>query len=244
MEGSVRPLKPGWHQDLKPSMSGLVQPIKPSDPSIREIPPRSLIHPRFAGASIKIGEAEFVPAPWPSVSRREHAIDRYDEGLLYSEYKVRKRQFFQVGRVFSMVWPEPASEHVKSAIDRKVVVGRYGEPIYVKIKRFIVVRESVRHCTALLIAKYSGQGVAKAGVTKSDHSIIYTGKTPPQPLPEEEPGTGEFGMQPVPIRVDMDNNTEKLDSRPESITARSVLFSMIRRSGALGWLMVIRKTLY
>jgi hypothetical protein len=41
---------------------------------------------------------------------------------------------------------------------------------------------------------YQGQGVAKPGVLKRNHAIIYTGKNEPAPQPKEQPVEGEKGM--------------------------------------------------
>lgn len=60
---------------------------------------------------------------------------------------------------------------------------------------------------------YGGQGVAKVGVKKSDHAIIFTGRPPaPEPLPGERARRNEEPMQAVPIRVDTNDRTETLDS--------------------------------
>jgi hypothetical protein len=61
------------------------------------------------------------------------------------------------------------------------------------------------------VTSYNGQGVGKLHVKKSDHAIIYTGRQAPPPLTREQPGHGEAGMQPQPIRVDPDQKDEKLD---------------------------------
>lgn len=61
------------------------------------------------------------------------------------------------------------------------------------------------------IVTYGRQGVAKRGVKKVEHGIIYTGKVAPQPSSAELPARGETGMQPVPIRVDADEKSERLD---------------------------------
>lgn len=55
--------------------------------------------------------------------------------------------------------------------------------------------------------------MGKDKVKKSDHAIIYSGKTPPTPMESERPHRGEAGMRPFSIRVDLDNPEEKLDPR-------------------------------
>lgn len=61
------------------------------------------------------------------------------------------------------------------------------------------------------ILTYSGQGVAKRGVKKSDHAIIYTGRIAPEPVQTERPQRGEAGMRPGSIRVDPDEPHIRLD---------------------------------
>ena len=63
-------------------------------------------------------------------------------------------------------------------------------------------------CPSLAI---TNGGVSKSGTNKSEHSIIYTGKAPPEALPQEAPQRGERGMRPEPIRVEPDSPEDKLD---------------------------------
>ncbi|KAI7315193.1 hypothetical protein KC315_g11161 [Hortaea werneckii] len=58
---------------------------------------------------------------------------------------------------------------------------------------------------------YSGRGVGKPGVKKSEHCIIYTGHSSPLPLREEIPRDGEAGMRLISIRVIPDDHVTKLD---------------------------------
>lgn len=53
--------------------------------------------------------------------------------------------------------------------------------------------------------------MAKLGVNKSEHAIIYTGKIAPTPQRDEQPKRGEAGLLSPPIRVDADDIAEKLD---------------------------------
>ncbi|KAF2098980.1 hypothetical protein NA57DRAFT_76215 [Rhizodiscina lignyota] len=45
------------------------------------------------------------------------------------------------------------------------------------------------------IRTYDGLGVAREGVIKSDHAVIYTGRQAPSPLSIEKPKAGERGMR-------------------------------------------------
>jgi hypothetical protein len=58
---------------------------------------------------------------------------------------------------------------------------------------------------------YGRHGVAKPGVFKSHHAIIYTSRKAPNPQPNELPVEGENGMLKA-IRVEPHSRQEKLDS--------------------------------
>ncbi|KAI6871838.1 hypothetical protein KC343_g3901 [Hortaea werneckii] len=154
-----------------------------------------------------------------------HGLLRGDERVeepLYSSYRVRPSVFFTVGRVFQILWTEPAGatgtqitafeandRNGNSQDDRSALsTVRFGERVYSKIRRFVVVRGSDRYCSALPIMTYGGQGVAKAGVNKSEHAIIYTGHRAPRPTSQERPTQGQAAMRPLPIRVDADNHEQ------------------------------------
>lgn len=142
-----------------------------------------------------------------------------DTEQLFSTFEIRTspRRFFTVGKVFMILWSEPAGSTLVtegvSARTPGTTRGRYGEPVFSKVRRFVVIREAATYCSALPIATYGWQGVGKANVTKSEHAIIYTGKSPPAPMPSEEPVRGELGMRPDAIRVDPDDREDKLDPR-------------------------------
>lgn len=131
-------------------------------------------------------------------------------------YKVRKKpgNFFKLGRVFSTLWTEPAPSGIGSSTvsDQNVTFSRFNEPIFTKVRRFVVVREGTGHCTVVPIVTYAGRGVAKQGVRKSDHVIIYTGKEPSTAKPAEAPSPGELPMRAPSIRVDADSRIAYLDS--------------------------------
>lgn len=100
----------------------------------------------------------------------------------------------------------------------------YGDWMFSKVRRFIVVREGDLACTAVPVTTYNAQGVAKEGVKKSDHSIVYSGRSVPPLGPGEAPSTAsEAPMKPYPVQVDTDQG-DKLDplsridyARPQTI---------------------------
>lgn len=86
----------------------------------------------------------------------------------------------------------------------------YGQKIFTKARRFVVVRAASRACTAVPITTYAGLGVSKRGVKKSDHCIVHTGSAP-EPRATELPHPPELGMQAIPIKVDVDDRSNRLD---------------------------------
>jgi hypothetical protein len=140
------------------------------------------------------------------------------EERLYSDYRVRAhpKKFFVLGRVFSVLWSEPAGEEadlVSAAvpINRGIVAGRYGQHVFSKVRRFVVIRPGNAYCSALPIVSYGVRGVAMDGVASSEHAIIYTGTQAPGPTRDELPESGGIGMQNRALRVVPDNKGYKLD---------------------------------
>lgn len=143
------------------------------------------------------------------------------EQLFYTfEVRTSPRRFFTVGKVFMVLWAEPAGEQktlvtggISTSKTSGITQGKHGEMVFSKVRRFVVIREALNYCSALPITTYGSQGVGKSHVTKSEHAIIYTGRNPPNPMSSEEPVRGEQGMRPDPIRVDPDDKEDKLDPR-------------------------------
>ena len=135
---------------------------------------------------------------------------------LFKSFRLRDqpRKFFTVGKVFLVLWVEPAGESntVVTGLEVGTTYGRFGERAFSKVRRFVVVREGDNYCSALPITSYGHRGVGKPGVNKSEHSIIHTSKTPQAPLAAELPTRGEDGMRDQAIRVDTDDPIDKLES--------------------------------
>ncbi|KAF2758934.1 hypothetical protein EJ05DRAFT_326877 [Pseudovirgaria hyperparasitica] len=128
-----------------------------------------------------------------------------------SQFKRRKPEYFIVGRVFKVLWPELQGNSSKggvSLVSQKV----YGQKVYAKIRYFVVVNVNEGSCWCLPISTYSGQGVGKLGEVKKYHAIIYTGDDCPAPTPLEIPvhGSGEEPMG-HPIAVQVKDADNKLD---------------------------------
>lgn len=140
--------------------------------------------------------------------------------VLYPSFKLRHRDFFREGRVFLILWTEPAGEPTATTrvtnqqvpeVNDGITPGVYGQRVFSKVRRFVIIREGDLSCSALPITTYGGRGVGKPGVRKSDHAIIFTGRSAPQPHRDEQPGRNEQPMRDRPICVVADENNAKLD---------------------------------
>lgn len=152
----------------------------------------------------------------PHPNARGIHIDKAElTGTLFKTYKVRQKpkQFFTLGRVFLVLWSEPAGGTSRvTKWEAGTVINHLGERVFSKVRRFVVIREGGTYCNALPINTYSGKGVAKPSVNKSEHVIIFTGAKPPLPTRDEMPTRrGEPSMRSTPIQVDIDSQDERLD---------------------------------
>ncbi|KAL2352432.1 hypothetical protein BJ546DRAFT_1050302 [Cryomyces antarcticus] len=108
------------------------------------------------------------------------------------------------------LWPELAGDYNSGVTI--VSDGKYSkEMIATKIRWFVVVREGRDCCSCPPIQTYNGQGVAKAGVRKNDHAILYSDGTELIPAPGERPKRQEEAMR-NPIKVIVAARKTKLDS--------------------------------
>jgi hypothetical protein len=103
-----------------------------------------------------------------------------------------------------MLWHENASTHVKPGNDvhfvTKTTKGRFGEQIFSHIRHMVVVKQKEGYCWCLAINPYSGRGVAKTGLTRSDRKtliIVHMSTVKPFKHPEE------FDMDKEPIAIDI-----------------------------------------
>jgi hypothetical protein len=108
-------------------------------------------------------------------------VERLDES-----YKMRKKdykEFFRQGRVFQTLWTDACGETAKEDSEtfqsaKHVATTRFGEKVYTKIRRFVVVRQGETDCTCLPITTYNHRGVGKRGIRPEEHGQIYGGQTP------------------------------------------------------------------
>jgi hypothetical protein len=108
--------------------------------------------------------------------------------------------------------PIPGNRSDISQESRTWTLNSYGQWVFSKSRRYVVVQAFKHHCTAVPITSYRGQGVSKEGVRRDTHAIIFTGKVAPCVSDSERPaGLKEAGMLPHPIQVDPDHPVNKLD---------------------------------
>ncbi|KAJ5083923.1 hypothetical protein NUU61_008502 [Penicillium alfredii] len=121
------------------------------------------------------------------------------------------KRFFRVGRVFAMLWHENAGLHGTILSQRGPPLGphftrgKYQEPIYSSIRRMVVVKEQKGCSWCVPVTTYSGQGVAKAGVDRGKHAVIYMQGNRPAVNP------GEPRMIKEPLEVEPARPDQRLD---------------------------------
>jgi hypothetical protein len=122
---------------------------------------------------------------------------------LDASYFKRERavQFFVIGRVFAVLWHEPAGDSQNDRFSEAFPhPGRFNEPIISHIRRMVVVKQHHGFCWAIPINTYKGQGVAKRGFNKYDiagHAVIHATDRAPYTDPAEP------RMSKTPLKVNM-----------------------------------------
>ena len=96
-------------------------------------------------------------------------------------YQVRTRdwqEFFRIGRVFSTLWTDQLGNNTSKVDPTFVSEVKYGERVYSKIRRFIVVREGDRAVSCLPVTSYASAGIRKSGIRLNEHGFIYSRNKP------------------------------------------------------------------
>lgn len=125
------------------------------------------------------------------------------------------KRFFKVGRVFAVLWSEPAGEQPAGKNvdwndeDDYETIGRFGERVHTKIRRFVVVREGDRHSTCLPLLTYQGQGTLKRGVKPDDHAAVYAEN--PKNLRSKEKLLAGEKLRKNPFAIIIEDSKETID---------------------------------
>lgn len=121
--------------------------------------------------------------PLPAAQKQQPQPDRVVKGTagnserIDSSYKVRNRdykEFFRIGRVFSTLWTDALGNNAGKVDPTFVSEVLYGERVYSKIRRFIVVREGERSVSCLPVTSYANEGIRKSGIRLDEHGFIYS----------------------------------------------------------------------
>jgi ankyrin repeat protein len=95
-------------------------------------------------------------------------------------------RFFVLGRVFKVLWTEPASPNASTTDQPFLSEVSHGQRSFTKFRRFVVLRGRLRSSLCLALHTYTGQGALKNDVRAEDHAIVFDqSRSHPVPLPGE-----------------------------------------------------------
>ncbi|TAQ83129.1 hypothetical protein B7494_g8547 [Chlorociboria aeruginascens] len=130
------------------------------------------------------------------------------------------KNFWKVGRVFMMVWSEPAG--VAKGVSRDGThfsTGYLNQQIFSEIRRFVVIGEGYGNAPCSPIHSYSGWATLKRNLPDvSQHTIIYTSKScPAESSYIANDGTKVYeNLNKDPIRVISEEHGEDGQLEPKS----------------------------
>lgn len=160
----------------------------------------------------RLSRADLTPVSTQQMKKVEPEQFTGEMKTLYATYQMPKQgaRFFAAGRVFSLLWHEPAGtprapaseERDKAGVGDRLgpnkTIGPYGEVIYSHIRRMVVIRNREGYCWCLGINSYNGQGLNKAGLKAQErdaHTIIHDANLKPTPLD----GEPKPRKRPIPV---------------------------------------------
>lgn len=132
----------------------------------------------YSGSTVLPSQS--VVLPLPSDRRHIAGTPGYSE-TIDKTYTVRNydwKKFFRVGRVFSTLWTDAMGANSDRVNPTFVSEVSFGEKVYSKVRRFIVVREGDRSVTCLPVTSYDGLGHRKSGIRLEDHGYIFSRRAP------------------------------------------------------------------
>lgn len=147
------------------------QNLSPSQPSYA-VPVTSAYHFSQQGAAIVDARQQTNP---PSRGNPK-AQQKLDASFYVRNHDYKK--FFRVGKVFMTLWSDQLGSTAEQGSFVSDVI--YGERVYSKVRRFIVVRPGAdkRSATCLPITSYRGTGLSKSGIQLGEHGFIYSKREP------------------------------------------------------------------
>jgi hypothetical protein len=145
-----------------------------------------------------------------------------------------QRKFWKVGRVFMMLWTEPAGPQVAPGggtlpNGSHISTTWLDEKAYSEIRRFVVIQEGYGNNICSPIQTYSGQATLKPNLPdRHQHAIIYTSKHCPQECSyKAEDGTivwEELSKDPIKVRGEQEGPEGELE--PESRLNYSKIYTV------------------
>ncbi|KAM3068124.1 hypothetical protein ACMFMG_011173 [Clarireedia jacksonii] len=127
------------------------------------------------------------------------------------------RAFWKEGRVFMMLWTEPAGENKSGLRGTKnfshISIVYLGGEVYTEIRRFVVIKDAYGSASCLAIHTYSNQGTLKANLPDADnHAIIFTSpQCPPLHSQYDQNGilqTEQLSKDPIKVRSELHNDPD------------------------------------
>ncbi|KAE8447117.1 hypothetical protein EG329_011101 [Mollisiaceae sp. DMI_Dod_QoI] len=119
------------------------------------------------------------------------------------------KSFFQCGRVFKTLWTDAAGPDYNNKSENDQFMSKqrfkvaYGQIVYSKIRRFIVVKQNDRSCQCLPVTTYNGKGYKKGGINLNAHGLIYSAGDAPIEVPD---------ITKRPLKVRPAKNGERVNS--------------------------------
>ncbi|CAN9310315.1 unnamed protein product [Alternaria alternata] len=147
------------------------------------------------------GAASVISRPGPTVRATLNAesspvIER--QRLHPEDFKVRPAGFFTEGRMFSILFIEPAGANAVNNVtyyNPNLSQVQYGEYAHSQVRRFIVVKHKREYCFAVPVFTYGDRATTKHGVVADEHAIAHSHGYLAQLVANELPLT----KSPIPI---------------------------------------------
>ncbi|KAH7081325.1 hypothetical protein BKA63DRAFT_503599 [Paraphoma chrysanthemicola] len=108
-------------------------------------------------------------------------------------------KFFVLGRVFKMLWTEPAGQTNpgKTRNSTHFSLVWMGEQAFSEVRHFLVVRNKGSFSQCIPIQTYKGRGTTKPGIIASDHGVIHSSIEAPNLIAGENITKYSIRVQPT-----------------------------------------------
>ncbi|WYZ46535.1 hypothetical protein EsH8_IX_000760 [Colletotrichum jinshuiense] len=127
-------------------------------------------------------------------------------------YIVEPSHKFRPGSIFKVLWSEPSGTTVGGTptISEKFQTrDKFGGPIFVGFRRFVVIANDDGHCACVPILTYQGKACNKKGVKAHKHGIIYAQGSKPRTVSNEP----KLGFAPIRAKITIEGEKLAKESR-------------------------------